>query len=141
MLNKTKESITTSIQFVNPSQLYNPSVNAYSHVAVVSNKQRIIHISGQGGENIKGMLSSNFEGQLTQCFSNIQSALKSVEADLINIAVLRILIVKHNKEKHELLIKHMSKLWKDISFPACTLIPVDQLALPNMQIEIEATAY
>ena len=32
-------------------------------------------------------------------------------------------------------------LWPEQNFPACPLIPVTGLALPNMQFEVEATAY
>ena len=141
MLNKLKDFSNTSIQFINPPTLYDPTPNAYSHIAVISPRNRMIHISGQGGENNEGLLSLNFEEQIIQCFSNIQSALNAVQATLGDIAALRILIVEHNREKHNLLIKHMSKLWKNTPFPVCTLIPVEQLALPNMQIEIEVTAY
>jgi enamine deaminase RidA (YjgF/YER057c/UK114 family) len=43
--------------------------------------------------------------------------------------------------KHKIVIKIMQTLWHEQNFPACTLIPVTGLALPNMQFEVEATAY
>lgn len=102
---------------------------------------KIIHISGQGGENNKGELSQNFDQQVQQVFYNIQTALNSVQAQLKDIAVLRVLIVNHNAEKLHLLTQTIQHFWKNAAFPACTLIPVPCLALEGMQIEIEATAY
>ncbi|PRV97899.1 RidA family protein [Acinetobacter sp. AR_0276] len=125
----------------NPSTLYNPTPNAYSHIAVVQNFKNIIHIAGQGGEDSKGELSPNFEEQATQVFNNIQNALTAAEAKISDIAVLRVLIVDHSDEKHQILIKIMQNLWKNHPFPACTLIPVPRLALERMLIEVEATAY
>ncbi|AZC03196.1 MULTISPECIES: RidA family protein [Acinetobacter] len=130
-----------TFRIINPSTLYNPTPNAYSHIAVVQNFKNIIHIAGQGGEDSKGELSPNFEEQATQVFNNIQNALTAAEAKISDIAVLRVLIVDHSDEKHQILIKIMQNLWKNHPFPACTLIPVPRLALERMLIEVEATAY
>lgn len=130
-----------TFRIINPSTLYNPTPNAYSHIAVVQNFKNIIHIAGQGGEDSKGELSPNFEEQTTQVFNNIQNALTAAEAKISDIAVLRVLIVDHSDEKHQILIKIMQNLWKNHPFPACTLIPVPRLAFERMLIEVEATAY
>lgn len=130
-----------TFKIINPSTLYNPTPNAYSHVAVVQNLNNIIHVAGQGGEDSKGELSSNFQEQATQVFHNIQHALTAADAKISDIAVLRVLIVDHSDEKHQILIKVMQNLWKNHPFPACTLIPVPRLALERMLIEVEATAY
>ncbi|QNX87077.1 RidA family protein [Acinetobacter seifertii] len=130
-----------TFKIINPSTLYNPTSNAYSHVAVVQNFNNIIHVAGQGGEDSKGELSSNFQEQATQVFNNIQHALTAADAKISDIAVLRVLIVDHSDEKHQILIKIMQNLWKNHPFPACTLIPVPRLALKLMLIEVEATAY
>lgn len=130
-----------TFKIINPSTLYDPTPNAYSHVAVVKSFKNIIHIAGQGGENSKGELSPNFEEQVSQAIDNIKHALIAANAELSNIAVLRVLVVDHSVEKHEILIKVMQNLWKNHPFPACTLIPVPRLALEHMLIEVEATAY
>jgi enamine deaminase RidA (YjgF/YER057c/UK114 family) len=82
---------------------------------------KIIHISGQGGEN-KGELSQNFDQQVQQVFYNIQTALNSVQAQLKDIAVLRVLIVNHNAEKLHLSHRLSNTFGEMIHF-ACTLIP------------------
>ena len=126
---------------VNPNTLYNPKPFAYSHVAEVKHFLRVLHISGQGGENQRGLLSKDFAQQVHQAFINLQHALHAVDASLMDIAVLRILVVDHSPKKHQFLIQEIQKRWKQHNFPACTLIPVPCLAIPGMLIEIEATAY
>ncbi|TCM66773.1 enamine deaminase RidA (YjgF/YER057c/UK114 family) [Acinetobacter calcoaceticus] len=130
-----------SFALVNPEQLFNPRPFAFSHVAEVRHYLRALHISGQGGQNQQGQLSSDFVHQVEQAFRNITFILKDRDATLADIAVLRIYVVEHNSKKHQLLIQAMQRLWQDRAFPACTLVPVNCLALTGMLIEVEATAY
>lgn len=132
---------THAFQMINPNTLYNPAPFAYSHVAEIRQFSRILHISGQGGENLQGQLSKDFSLQVRQAFVNLQHALEAASASLTDIAVLRVLIVDHSTKKHQILIQEMQHRWNDHAFPACTLIPVPCLALQGMMIEIEATAY
>ena len=140
-MNSSIEQPSKAFVLLNPKTLYNPQAFAYSHIAAVTQFPRIFHISGQGGENQRGLLSTDFAVQVRQAFQNIELALSHVQATLQDTAVLRILVVDHNPQKHQFLIQEMQKLWKDQPFPACTLIPVPCLALVGMLIEIEATAY
>ena len=130
-----------SFEMFNPNTLYNPNAFAYSHVAEVRHYLRILHISGQGGENQQGQLSKDFAQQVHQAFSNVQHVLDEVDASILDIAVLRILVVDHSPKKHQFLIQEMQQRWEGHAFPACTLIPVPCLALQGMLIEVEATAY
>lgn len=135
---KLKQSPFTMI---NPEMLYDPKMNGYSHIVEVANFSRIIHISGQGGEDIHGILSTSFQQQVQQTLLNLKFALCAVNCIFYDIAVFKILVVEHNHEKHEILINQLCKIWPDLDFPACTLIPVPCLAKPEMLIEIDATAY
>ncbi|MBJ9985611.1 RidA family protein [Acinetobacter sp. S40] len=132
---------TSHLNIINPENLYNPQPFGYSHVVEVQHFRRIIHIAGQGGENRQGNLSKDFSRQVLQAFYNLKIALDSVDATLQNIAMLRVLIVHHDEDKHHILVQTMRQLWPDQKFPACTLIPVSRLAIPNMLFEVEATAY
>lgn len=132
---------TPCFQIINPETLYNPQAFAYSHVVEIRNFQRILHIAGQGGENQVGKISHDFSQQVSQAFHNLERALNHLKASINNIAMLRLLIVDHDTAKHNVVIKVMQALWPEHNFPACTLIPVTRLALPNMQFEVEATAY
>lgn len=141
MSNSNHSKQNSILSIYNPSALYNPIPYAYSHVAEVKNFSRIIHIAGQGGEDIHGVCAIGFEQQLINTFNNIKTALDHCNAKFSDIAVLRILVVDHDSQKHQLLIREMNRIWKDKNFPACTLIPVPCLATTDMLIEIEATAY
>ncbi|MEG0486637.1 MAG: RidA family protein [Acinetobacter sp.] len=141
MNSKTESWQIKPFEMFNPNTLYNPNAFAYSHVAEVRHYLRILHISGQGGENQQGQLSKDFAQQVHQAFSNVQHVLDEVDASILDIAVLRILVVDHSPKKHQFLIQEMQQRWKGHAFPACTLIPVPCLALQGMLIEIEATAY
>lgn len=137
-------SLCTQIQaftMYNPPNLFNPKALAFSHVTEVRHYNRILHLSGQGGQNNQGQLALDFTQQLEQSFENIRYILHDRDATLADIAVLKIYIVDHNAKKHQQLINVMQVLWQECEFPACTLIPVPCLALAGMQIEIEATAY
>lgn len=140
-MNPIIESNQTAFELINPTTLYNPQPFGYSHVAEVKEFKRILHISGQGGENQQGVLAETFEAQLRQTFSNIKLALSAVNATLSDIAVLKILVVNHDQDKHQVLIHEMHKIWQGKACPACTLIPVQCLALKQMMIEVEVTAY
>ena len=135
--NKPPFSLTTK----NPPQLYSPRQFGYSHICEVKHFNTVVHISGQGGENAEGHYSTNYSEQLDQVFKNLKIALSYAHIDFYNIAVLSVLIVNFDQQKHHLLNLKMNTIWKDQNFPACTLIPVSRLALDAMQIEIEATAY
>ncbi|ENV54887.1 MULTISPECIES: RidA family protein [Acinetobacter] len=128
-------------QVINPETLYNPQAFAYSHIVEITHVQRILHIAGQGGENQAGEISADFSQQVWQAFHNVKRALQYMQASIHHIAMLRLLIVNHDTSKHQVVIKIMQTLWPEQNFPACTLIPVTQLALPSMQFEVEATAY
>lgn len=141
MINMNTRATSACITIFNPDSLYNPQPFAYSHVVEAQNFRRILHIAGQGGENIHGELSPVFAQQVWQAFYNLQAALAAVDATLQDIAMLRVLIVEHSTEKHAVLIEIMQQLWRNHAFPACTLIPVPSLALTNMLFEVEATAY
>ena len=134
-------SAAAAFQLINPKTLYNPRPFAYSHMAEVQHFSRILHISGQGGENQRGHLSKDFAEQTHQAFENLTQALQHAHASVLDIAVLRILVVDHSPKKHQFLIQEIQKRWKQHDFPACTLIPVPCLALSGMLIELEATAY
>ncbi|RFS31709.1 MULTISPECIES: RidA family protein [Acinetobacter] len=138
-----QQNLHSVIHLMNPDTLYNPTPFAYSHIAQVNIHElnRIVHIAGQGGEQRDQTLATDFTIQLAQAMHNVQLALEAAKATLYDIAMLRIWVCQYDQLKHQLIIQHLKALWQAHALPACTLIPVPCLALPDMQIEIEATAY
>lgn len=127
--------------FINPTGLYDPSANGYSHVAVVRLPARLIHVAGQGGETADGTRSPRFEVQVRQALDNLVLALTSAGASLADVAKLTVLVVDHDEDRLGILSEQIGRRWPLGRAPTCTLIPVPRLALDGMLFEIEATAY
>ncbi|MFJ1340636.1 RidA family protein [Pseudomonas caricapapayae] len=136
----TLATTSSAFELSNPEGLYDPSANAYSHVAEINPQTRLLYIAGQGGEDIEGQLSPDFAVQARQALANLQTALRSRGAGLADVFKLTLLIVDHSEEKLRQWVAEAERAWGPQMKPACTLIPVPRLALDAMQIEIEAIA-
>jgi Putative translation initiation inhibitor, yjgF family len=130
---------TQAQQFHNPPALWDPTVASFSHVATVPAGSKLIFVSGQGGEeDVKGTLSSDFRRQVQHSLNNIRIALHSQGATMSSIVKVTTLVVDHNEEKLKIIVEEFAKIWPDKKFPVNTLIPVPKLAMPGMQVEIDA---
>ncbi|APF01582.1 hypothetical protein BG030_11725 [Pseudomonas putida] len=120
--------------------MYDPSGNAYSHVAEVRADSRLLFIAGQGGEDNNGQLSPLFAEQARQALANLELALASKGASLAQVFKLTLLIVEHSEARLRQWVAEADKAWGPHMKPTCTLIPVPRLALDAMLVEIEAVA-
>jgi enamine deaminase RidA (YjgF/YER057c/UK114 family) len=128
-----------SLQLLNPQMLYDSSPNAYSQIAVVASGTRLAFISGQGGDNSDGSFSPDFAVQAERVFRNLGLALEALGVRTHDVVKITVMIVQHDMEK----LKIMQAAQRGLlgaHHPAATLIPVPCLALPQMQIEVEAIA-
>lgn len=129
------------VRLMNSPGLYDPAPHGYSHVAVISPGTRLVIVSGQGGENERGELAPDFRAQVRQAFGNLQVAVTAGGAAFGDIAKLTLLIVDHNEEKLAVFGAELDRVWPAGRMkPACTLIPVERLALEGMLFEVEAMA-
>lgn len=131
---------STAFQLSNPEGLYDPSGNAYSHVAEVRADSRLLFIAGQGGEDSNGQLPPLFAEQARQALGNLELALASKGASLAQVFKLTLLIVEHSEPRLRQWVAEADRAWGPHTKPACTLIPVPRLALDGMLVEIEAVA-
>jgi len=132
--------MNTEIKFINPTGLYDPSKNGYTHVVIAPPGATTVYISGQGGEDEKGNLAiDNFIAQLKQAFTNLRTALAAAGVSPKQIVKTTMLIVNHDEAKLQMLTAEIESMWGKQP-PACTLIPVPRLALDEMLFEIDATA-
>ncbi|RII77747.1 RidA family protein [Pseudomonas monteilii] len=129
-----------AFQLSNPEGLYDPSGNAYSHVAEVRADSRLLFIAGQGGEGSDGQLSPLFAEQARQALANLELALASKGASLAQVFKLTLLIVEHSEARLRQWVAEADRAWGPHMKPTCTLIPVPRLALDGMLVEIEAVA-
>jgi enamine deaminase RidA (YjgF/YER057c/UK114 family) len=128
-----------TITLQNPAGLYDSSPNAYSQIATVAAGQRLVFISGQGGDNPDGSFSPDFATQAASAFHNVGLALAALGAGPANVAKITVLIVDHDMEKLRIM-QAAQRVLLGAHHPAATLIPVPCLALPQMLIEVEAIA-
>lgn len=131
---------SNAFQLSNPEGLYDPSGNAYSHVAEVRADSRLLFIAGQGGEDRNGQLSPVFAEQARQALANLERALASKGASLAQVFKLTLLIVDHSEARLHQWVAEADRAWGPHMKPTCTLIPVPRLALDGMLVEIEAVA-
>jgi enamine deaminase RidA (YjgF/YER057c/UK114 family) len=130
---------TERLHFINPTGLYDPRPNAYSHLAAFPAGWRIILPAGQGGENVNGELADDFGAQLHQALLNTQIVLGAAGATLADVAKFNLLIVDHNEQKFADIRREFDGVWRE-NKPAWTLIPVPTLALKGMLVEIDVIA-
>jgi len=129
-----------AFKLFNPQGLYDPSANAYSHVAEVRAGSRLLFVAGQGGEDAAGRLSPRFAEQARQALANVQAALAASGARLDQVCKLTLLIVDHSEQRLREWVAEADRAWGEHMKPTCTLIPVPRLALDGMLVEIEAVA-
>lgn len=132
-----------SFAFINPTPHTSAAASplAHSHAVEVRHFLRVMHLSEQGRKNRQGEIPPDFQEQVQYAFENILFVLKEVDATILDLAVLRIYVVEYDANKYQAVTQVMQQLWENQPFPSCSLIPVPCLALPDMLIAIEATAY
>ncbi|WP_256574292.1 RidA family protein [Pseudomonas sp. M30-35] len=123
----------------NPAGLYDPTDNAYSHVAQVPLNARIVHLAGQGGQDREGYLAPGFTEQVRQTIANIEIGLVSAGATLDDVYKLTLLVVDHSESRLAEWAAEAKRAWGP-HLPTCTLIAVPRLALDGMLVEVEAIA-
>lgn len=131
---------TAAFTLSNPPGLYDPSPNAYSHVAQVRAGSRLLAVAGQGGEDAQGQLPDDFQAQARQALANLQTALAASGAGLGDVFKLTLLIVDHSEARLQQWTALAHQAWGGAMTPTCTLIPVPRLALDGMLVEIDAMA-
>ena len=129
--------MSAGMRLVNPPTLYDPSPNAYSQLAILAAGCRLVFVSGQGGDAPDGSFPASFAEQAASAFRNLGHAIAAAGAEPGQVAKLTVMIVDHNLEKLRVM-QAAQRVLFGTHHPAATLIPVPCLALPGMQIEVEA---
>lgn len=125
------------LTIVNPKNLYDPSPNGYSTAVITPPGARVAYISGQGGQDSKGGLSSDFAAQVKQAYANLRAALEGIGARPDHVAKLTVFVVDHDMSKLGVLTQNVKEMFGD-ALPAQTLVPVPKLAIDPMLFEVEA---
>lgn len=125
------------LSIVNPPNLFDPTPNGYSTAVIVPEGARIAYISGQGGQDSSGNLSSDFAAQVKQAYANLGAALDGIGARPDQVAKLTVFVVDHDMSKLGVLTESVKAMFGE-TLPAQTLVPVPKLAIEPMLFEVEA---
>jgi len=134
------DSMHLTHSFINPTQLYDPRPNGYTHVVAADTPARLIHVAGQGGEDHTGRLAADFASQVRQALANLDTALAAADAAFSDVVKITALVVDHDADRLAIFSRALGAAWSVHPPPACTLIPVTRLALDGMLFEIDAMA-
>lgn len=138
-LEATERTSAVSLTIVNPTALYDPAPNGYSHAVVAEGCSRLVFFAGQGGEDASGALSPDFGDQVRQAYANLATALAAVGAEPNQVASLTTYVADYDQSKLAIMTTHLKALFGE-ALPAQSLVPVPRLALDGMLFEVDAVA-
>ena len=99
----------------------------------------MVYTSGQAAIDLEGQLVGvgNFDAQAAQVFSNLKAVLEAADASLDSVVKVTIYLtdMANFPKIVALRERYFSRPW-----PADTIVEVKALALPELEIEIEAVA-
>ena len=138
-INEMKQEENT---FINPTGLFNPMNNGFSHIAKVPAGKKLYYFSGQWASNEKGQLvSQDFEEQVRKTLTNVKIAMEAVGVSIDDVIKQTIYIVDFTTKKKQIITEVAAKEWKTENFPTSTVVPVPVLAAaPGCLLEIEIIA-
>jgi enamine deaminase RidA (YjgF/YER057c/UK114 family) len=124
-----------------PAGLHDARQFAYSHV-IATGPGKLIFVAGQVAWDANGQLvgGSDVIAQARQALANVRTALGAAGASPADIVTLRSYVVGYKPEYVEGLLPELQRFFGDANPPACTLLGVQALALPDLLIEIEVQA-
>jgi 2-iminobutanoate/2-iminopropanoate deaminase len=120
-----------------PSSLWKTDDFGFSH-GVLSEGKKVLFISGEAGIDKDVKVVEGFESQCKLAFESIDAVLKEVGASFHNVVKINGYFV--DLQKNLTAYGSIAAQYFRGEHPAQTLIEVKGLALPGMQIEVEATA-
>jgi len=134
--------IENKTKYLNPEGLFDPTPFGFCHSVQLPAHSNLLFISGQsGGVGESHLLADDFFGQAKSALENLKLVLDANGSKPENIIKITVLIVDHSEEKLKIWTTLARDFWQGYNLPTSTLIPVPMLALPGMQIEVDAIAF
>lgn len=127
---------------INPGALYDSLQYGFSH-ATVSMGRTVVHCAGQVGWDGNGHLvgAGDVVAQARQALANLKVVLAEAHATTADVAKLKVFVVNHKPEYLQTVGAEIGQFFAGHPPAAMTWLGVASLALPELLIEIEATAY
>ncbi len=136
---RTAGDTGTPLSVVNPTALYDPAPNGYSHAVIARNGSGVAYIAGQGGEDATGALAPEFADQVKQAYANLRAALAAVGARPDRVVRITTYVANYEPSMLAVMTETVKETFGD-TLPAQTLVPVPRLALDGMLFELDAIA-
>lgn len=111
-----------------------PAADVGYSPAILAEGRRLLFISGQGPED----LNADMETQIRQTFDRIGLLLKAGDADWSNVVIIRSFWVHMLRDLP--LFRKVRREYLDEPYPASTAVGTTELAIPGLELEIEAVA-
>ena len=111
-----------------------PSADVGYSPGILAEGQKLIFVSGQGPRDLK----ADTETQMRQTFERIGEVLKEAGASMENVVIIRSYFV--NMKRDLPVFRKVRKEFLVKPYPASTAIGTTELAIPGLEIEIEAVA-
>lgn len=132
-----------SVTLTNPEQMPTPvPLGLYRHVAVATGA-RTVTLAGQVGWNAEGeLVSDTLHGQLVQALRNVRIGLDSVGATFDDLVRVTIYAAGWSPDMSEEFEAAIADVREEMGWsPApLSLIGVEILFIPEVRVEVEATA-
>ncbi len=136
---RTAGDTGTPLSVVNPTALYDPAPNGYSHAVIARNGSGVAYIAGQGGEDATGALAPEFPDQVKQAYANLRAALAAVGARPDRVVRITTYVANYEPSMLAVMTETVKETFGD-TLPAQTLVPVPRLALDGMLFEVDVIA-
>ena len=101
---------------------------------ILAEGRRLIFVSGQGPDDLK----ADMETQIRQTFQRIGAVLEAAGASFANVVMVRAFFVHLGRDLAAL--RKVRKEFLVKPYPASTAVGTTELAIPGLEIEIEAVA-
>ena len=111
-----------------------PSADVGYSPGILAEGQKLIFVSGQGPRDLK----ADMETQMRQTFERIGQVLKEAGGSFENVVIVRSYFVNLSRDLP--IFRKVRKEFLIKPYPASSAIGTTELAIPGLQIEIEAVA-
>jgi enamine deaminase RidA (YjgF/YER057c/UK114 family) len=117
---------------LNPSTA--PSADSGYTPGIVATGNKVVFVSGQGPKDY----DADMEIQMRQTFDRIEEVLREAGAGWKNVVILRSYFVHLHRDLP--VYRKIRKEYLEKPYPASTAVGTPELAIPGLEIEIEAVA-
>lgn len=124
------------MKLLNPQNIANPASN-YSHGVVIPVNARRLIIAGQIGVNPDGTVAQGLQAQMRRCWENIFAILAEAGMAKRDLAKITVYVTQSGVTAEY---RHLRDEMLEGHAPAATYLVIQELASPELLVEIEAEA-